>query len=316
MFTVMDGAGLIFDFDMTEFGPNLGYEYEDDYGGYMVEVMSGASLEFTGEMTATGLGNMRSVFYNEADGSIEFASNAVFEDIGTSVFRLNYGRLRFYGDATFTNIRYIAIDNNGGTVRINGDALFTNIGYAFNGNSGGAFGNFNGGTAIFRGLSTFDGNECDESGGAVLNGQDSKMTFYKKASFYDNRCKNGNGGAVDNRGELKFRGAVNMTGNQAVETGGGIATHLGGTTTFYGWTTIQSNFVQLTGGGMSVFSESAVEFLKPSRVDVSLNYKTEYDPDANVAQAETGCNQIYVDETSQLIGYEVEDVCDESVYEG
>ena len=24
-FTVMDGAGLIFDFDMTEFGPNFGY---------------------------------------------------------------------------------------------------------------------------------------------------------------------------------------------------------------------------------------------------------------------------------------------------
>ena len=27
--------------------------------------------------------------------------------------------------------------------------------------------------------------------------------FYKKAGLYDNRCKNGDGGAVDNLGELK-----------------------------------------------------------------------------------------------------------------
>ena len=27
--------------------------------------------------------------------------------------------------------------------------------------------------------------------------------FYKKAGFYDNRCKNGDGGAVDNLGKLK-----------------------------------------------------------------------------------------------------------------
>lgn len=37
----------------------------------MVQVMSGGSVEFTGEMMATGLNNMRSVFYNEAGGSIE-----------------------------------------------------------------------------------------------------------------------------------------------------------------------------------------------------------------------------------------------------
>ena len=46
-------------------------EQEDDYGGFMVQVMSGGSVEFTGEMTGTGLGNMRSVFYNNAGGSIE-----------------------------------------------------------------------------------------------------------------------------------------------------------------------------------------------------------------------------------------------------
>ena len=37
----------------------------------MVQVMSGGSVEFTGEMTGTGLNNMRSVFFNEEGGSIE-----------------------------------------------------------------------------------------------------------------------------------------------------------------------------------------------------------------------------------------------------
>lgn len=46
-------------------------EKEDDYGGYMVHVMSGGSAEFTGGMAATGLENMRSIFGNEAGGSIE-----------------------------------------------------------------------------------------------------------------------------------------------------------------------------------------------------------------------------------------------------
>ena len=46
-------------------------EGEDSYGGYMVQVMSGGSVEFTGEMAATGLENMRSVFWNDVDGSIE-----------------------------------------------------------------------------------------------------------------------------------------------------------------------------------------------------------------------------------------------------
>ena len=44
---------------------------KDDYYGYMVQVLSGGSVEFTGELTATGLRNMRSVFGNEDDGSIE-----------------------------------------------------------------------------------------------------------------------------------------------------------------------------------------------------------------------------------------------------
>lgn len=46
-------------------------ELEDDYGGFMVQVMSGGSVEFTGEMAATGLRNMRSVFSNNVGGSIE-----------------------------------------------------------------------------------------------------------------------------------------------------------------------------------------------------------------------------------------------------
>lgn len=50
---------------------SLVQDYEDDYGGFMVQVMSGGSVEFTGEMTGTGLNNMRSVFYNNAGGSIE-----------------------------------------------------------------------------------------------------------------------------------------------------------------------------------------------------------------------------------------------------
>ena len=37
----------------------------------MVQVMSGGSVEFTGEMAATGLENTRSVFWNDVDGSIE-----------------------------------------------------------------------------------------------------------------------------------------------------------------------------------------------------------------------------------------------------
>ncbi len=46
-------------------------EIEDDYGGYMVQVMSGGSVEFTGEFYGTELKNMRSVFFNEEGGSIE-----------------------------------------------------------------------------------------------------------------------------------------------------------------------------------------------------------------------------------------------------
>ncbi|CAN0007449.1 unnamed protein product [Scytosiphon promiscuus] len=301
-FTVMDGAGLIFDFDMTEFGPNLGFDYEDDYGGYMMQVMSGGSVEFTGEMTGTGLTNMRSVFYNEAGGSIEFASNAVFADVGTNVFRSNYGRLRFYGDATFTNNRYLAIENDGGSVRINGDALFMENGGSFDGHNGGAFSNFNGGVAIFRGFATFGSNECDGNGGGFQNGADSKMTFYKKVGLYDNRSKDGDGGAVDNAGELKFRGAVFVTGNRAAATGGAF-TMRGGTTSFYGWATIQSNDAGSTGGAMSIFSESVVDFRRPARVDIRFNEKTQDAP---------GCNAIDIDETSQLIGYNVDDVCEES----
>jgi len=43
----------------------------DNYGGFMVLVMSGGSVEFTGEFYGTGLENMRSVFFNEEGGSIE-----------------------------------------------------------------------------------------------------------------------------------------------------------------------------------------------------------------------------------------------------
>ncbi|CAM9983115.1 unnamed protein product, partial [Ectocarpus fasciculatus] len=228
-FTIMDQAALIFDFDTIEFGPNFGYEGEDNYGGYMVQVLSGGSVEFLGEMVATQLENMRSVFYNEAGGSIEFAKDASFTDIGTNVFRSNLGRLRFYGDATFIDNPYLAIDNIGGTIRINGDAMFITNGYAFDGHNGGAFSNEDGGTAIFRGFATFSDNSCDEDGGGVFNDVGSKMTFYKKVGLYDNRC-GGVGGGLDNRGELKFRGAVWASGNRAGD-GGGISTGDGGTTT-------------------------------------------------------------------------------------
>ena len=43
----------------------------DNFGGFMVQVLSGGSVEFTGEMAATGLRNMRSVFSNNVGGSIE-----------------------------------------------------------------------------------------------------------------------------------------------------------------------------------------------------------------------------------------------------
>ncbi|CAM9132500.1 unnamed protein product [Ectocarpus sp. 6 AP-2014] len=308
-FTIMDQAGLIFDYDTTEFGPNLGYEQEDSFGGFMVQVLSGGSVEFLGEMAATGLANMRSVFYNEAGGNIEFADNAVFDDIGTNVFRSNLGRLRFYGDATFTNNIYLAIDNEGGSVRINGEATFIENGRSFDGHSGGGFSNTDGGTAIFRGPAVFSSNACDESGGGVYNGEGSKMTFYQKTGLYDNWSKDGNGGGMDNRGELKFRGAVWATGNRCAESGGGISTGNEGTTTFYGWVTIQSNDAGTTGGGMSTYvvgsSEggSVIEFRKPARVDISINEKT---------GDELGCNSVYVDDTSSIVGFNVDDVCEES----
>ena len=50
---------------------SLVQEREDSYGGSMVKVLSGGSVEFTGELTATGLDNIRSVFFIEVDGSIE-----------------------------------------------------------------------------------------------------------------------------------------------------------------------------------------------------------------------------------------------------
>lgn len=46
-------------------------EQEDDYGGFMVQVMPGGSVEFAGELVATGLENMRSVFWNGVGGRIE-----------------------------------------------------------------------------------------------------------------------------------------------------------------------------------------------------------------------------------------------------
>ncbi|CAB1096579.1 unnamed protein product [Ectocarpus sp. CCAP 1310/34] len=282
----------------------------------MVQVLTGGSVEFLGEMAATGLANMRSVFYNEAGGSIE---------------------LRFYGDATFTNNIYLAIDNDGGSVRINGEATFVENGRSFDGHSGGGFSNTDGGIAIFRGPALFssntcdeDGggvyngegskmtfrgpalfssNTCDEDGGGVYNGEGSKMTFYQRTELYDNWSKDGHGGGMDNRGELKFRGAVRATGNRCAESGGGISTGNGGTTTFYGWVTIQSNDAGTTGGGMSTYvvgssdGGSVIEFRKPARVDISINEKT---------GDELGCNSVYVDETSSIIGFNVDDVCEES----
>lgn len=44
---------------------------EDDYGGYMLEVLDGGSVVFNGELYATDLRNMRSVFYIEEGGSME-----------------------------------------------------------------------------------------------------------------------------------------------------------------------------------------------------------------------------------------------------
>lgn len=49
----------------------MAQEYEDSFSGYMVQVLSGGSVEFTGEMTATELRNMFSVFWNDVEGSIE-----------------------------------------------------------------------------------------------------------------------------------------------------------------------------------------------------------------------------------------------------
>lgn len=302
-FTVMDGAGLVFDFDTTEFGPNLGFERQDNFNGFMVQVMSGGSVEFTGELAATGLENMRSVFWNDVGGSIEFASNVVFNDCDSNVFRDNFGRLRFRSDVTFTENRFLSISNRGGTVRIDGDASFVTNGRSFDGHSGGAFSNTNGGTAIFRGTAVFSDNSCDESGGGVLNGADSKMTFYKNAGFFDNRCRNGDGGGIDNAGgDLKFRGTVSMNGNEAAETGGGISTGNGGTTTFYRKTTITSNQAGTNGGGMSLYGSdesSLVTFRKSDKIEIGSN------------QSNTGCNSIYVAENSELVGYDTtSDICD------
>ncbi|CAM9594728.1 unnamed protein product [Sphacelaria rigidula] len=145
-FTVVDGAGIIFDFAKTEFGPNEGFEKEDDYGGFMLQVYPQGSADFTGEMEGTVLNNMRSVFYNE--GSMEFRGNAHLHDVGTNVFRDNLGTLIFGGDLTIENVIYKGIHNDGGSVRIAGDSLFSNIGFSFDGHSGGAFANVNGGTSM------------------------------------------------------------------------------------------------------------------------------------------------------------------------
>lgn len=49
---------------------------------------------------------------------------------------------------------------------------------------------------------------------------------------------------------------------------------------------------------------SVVEFVKPARVDIKLNEVLDTE--------EVGCNEIYLDDTSELIGYEAEDICDSS----
>ena len=55
---------------------------------------------------------------------------------------------------------------------------------------------------------------------------------------------------------------------------------------------------------------------QPTYPSPSPSFSAKFDPDAQVLQAEVGCNQIYLEDTSELIGYNVEDICDESVYEG
>lgn len=307
-FTVMDGASLIFDFPMTEFGPSVSGR-QDDYASIMLNVMSGGSAKFTGEMTADRVGNMESVFGNAVDGSIEFASRAVFDNCNANVFLHNYGSLRFRGDATFISNEYIVISNEGGTLRVDGDTVFEGNGRSFDGHNGGAISNTDGGKAIFHGHATFTNNWCDIDGGALFNGPDSKITFYKKAGFYDNTCRGGDGGAVDNHGgNIKFRGSVVATGNQANSDGGGISTADGGTTTFYGWTTIQSNKSFLGAGGLSVYKStsqseggSVVTFRRSNKIRISDN------------ESERGCNNVFVEETSELIGYDADttsNICD------
>lgn len=47
-----------------------------------------------------------------------------------------------------------------------------------------------------------------------------------------------------------------------------------------------------------------MEFRKPSKVDIQLNEALE--------PQDEGCNEVYLDETSELIGYEGEDICQAS----
>lgn len=52
-------------------------------------------------------------------------------------------------------------------------------------------------------------------------------------------------------------------------------------------------------------SDGVMEFRKPSRVRVSLNEVSE-------PEKAGACNQVFLDGTSELIGYEADDVCDPS----
>ncbi|CAN0279722.1 unnamed protein product [Pylaiella littoralis] len=297
---------------VTRTGPNSGQS--EGAGDFVFDVSEGASLTFTGKFRASKIDNVRSVFYNR--GSIEFQGDSLFNNNG-NVFRSNEGTIKFRGDAVFKNNFYLALDNDGADsfVRFSKTATFEDNAGSFNGATGCAIAND--GTAIFRGDAVFSDHDCDE-GAAVSN--TGKMRFYGKAYFNDNINRNEDGGGLVNRdnvdrgvsGDLVFKAAAQFNRNNA-QTGGGLSIY-GGSIEFEKGVTFDSNGARFNGGAFSVTNDATLTFSKPEVVRVSDNFLF---PNAFDLDPVTGCALAFVEEGegAAVVGFEVDDVCDEVTIE-
>ncbi|CAM9193422.1 unnamed protein product [Choristocarpus tenellus] len=230
-FIVYDGATIVFDIDTATFGPSP--TNEDDSSGYMLWVLSGGTIKFTGDVEATGVEDVRSFIGNW--GEIDFAGTTSFVE-NENVIRSNFGgSIRFGGRSDFINNKFLALSNldsddgQGGNVVFEEKAYFENNAFSFNGVSGGAVFNCDVCTTTFMKNAIFREHDIDEGAGGVANR--GTMTFEKNAKFILNNANDGAGGGAVNTGDMVFNGDALFKDNTVQNSGGGLYND-GGAVTF------------------------------------------------------------------------------------